>query len=261
MLLHAELNVLVMAYPERERNPFIAEKPSDDGAYKEIFSTAAVRAGLQLKIVRLPKKRIFQYMLDRKVDFYPGSYSTERDGLMNWIDFGLKIKFICLTRPDIDPIHGLETAPPLRLIHEIGDSLSSINEKYPNIVPVILGPRIDMPQGILLLKGKRGDLMMLFKPTYQYYMRSNNYSSAEALNLRYHEDCVSTASPILVGFSEYSRYYAEENNPDYDASREKSATNQPMRISPGSIAGKFADELRNMNERGEIQRILAKYSQ
>ena len=260
MQLHAEPNVLVMAYPERERNPFIAEKPADDGAYKEIFSTAADRIGMQLKIVRLPKKRIFQYMLDHKVDFYPGSYSTERDGLMNWIDFGLKLKYICLSRPDVAPIHGLENAPPLRLIHEIGDSMSRINETYPNITPVVLGPRIDMPQAIRLLTGKRGDLYMIFKPVFLHFMQSNNYSSVETFGLRYHEDCAGFSSQVLVGFSVYSRYYREEVNPNFNASMGKSATNQPMRISPGSLAGKFEEALHKMNESGEVQRIIANYS-
>ena len=39
--LHAGAETLVLAYPERQRLPFMAEAPSNEGIYRDVFSRAA----------------------------------------------------------------------------------------------------------------------------------------------------------------------------------------------------------------------------
>ena len=75
--LHAGAETLVLAYPERQRLPFMAEAPSNEGIYRDVFSRAAALIGYELTILRLPKKRLFQYMREGRVDLYPGSFSRE----------------------------------------------------------------------------------------------------------------------------------------------------------------------------------------
>ena len=256
----AATGVLVMAYPERQKDPFIAEMPDNTGIYKEVFTRAAGRLGLELRIVRLPKKRLFQEMRQGRVDFYPGSFAQNRSEVMNWIESGLTTKFICLTRRDVPPIDNLSEAPKLRLIHEIGDSRSVADALHPNITPVELGPRIDMPQAIRLLKGGRGDLFLIDKLSYRDFMQKNHYASGDLPGLRYHENCIGREQPILLGFSRFSKLYGEEANPAFDATHPVAPANLPTIISAGSVAGRLGAVLKSMREHGEIQRIVDQYS-
>ncbi|SFN06629.1 hypothetical protein SAMN05660284_00459 [Formivibrio citricus] len=257
--LHAEDGVLVMAYPAREKEPLIAEAPDNSGLYQDLFSRAAQKIGMQLKIVRLPKRRIFHEMQDGKVDFYPGSFAEDRVAVMSWVENGIMTREVCLTRPEVPPLNGLESAPPLRVIVELGASKSEISRRFPSLKPVELGPMIDIPQAVRFLNGNWGDLFFIERGPFFYYLKKNKQPSAEAIGVRLHENCLGPAYPMHIGFSRHSRHYAEEPNPRYNPNAPLSPHNLPTRILPSSTAGKLAHVLQQMKSSGETRRLIGRY--
>ena len=258
---HATADALVLAYPERQRLPFMAEAPSDEGIYREIFTRAAAQIGYELTILRLPKKRIFQYMREGRVDLYPGSFSSDRVATMNWMEFGLTTKEVCITRDEVPPIDDLGKAPPLRLLHEIGDSRARMNKQYPNLTPVEFGARIDLDLAVSLLKGRRGDLFVIEKQPLQYFLATRKIRSLEEIGLAYHENCIGREQQVLLGFARASRHYAERQNPAYERTRPLSPGNLPTMIDEGSVAGQLRRVLQGMEARGEIRRIVAAHTE
>ena len=248
---------LVLAYPERQRMPFMAESPNDEGIYREIFSRAAAQIGAELTIVRLPKRRIFQYMREGRVDAYPGSFAEDRVSIMNWMEFGVMTREVCITRIDVPLITSLTTAPPLRLVHEIGDSRARIDSQYPNIKPVVFGARIDVKHGLELVKGRRGDLFIIEEPTLNFYLKTERITSLAEVGLLLHSNCIEGEKPLLLGISRASKWYGERPNPGFDRRRPFSPSNLPTKIDEGSRAGRLSAALKNMIESGEIQRILS----
>ncbi len=220
----------VLAYPERSRLPLMAESPNDEGIYRDIFTRAVSLLGAELTILRLPKKRLFQYMRDGRVDAYPGSFSGDRVAFMNWIDFGVMTREICITRNDVPPLTDLAQAPPMRVVHEIGDSRAEIDKKYPNLTPVVFGVRLDVEQGLSLVKGRRGDLFLIEELPLRYYLTRNAAPSLAALGLRAHLDCIAGEKPLLLGISRSSKWYAERPNPIFTRSRALAPDNLPMQI-------------------------------
>ncbi len=259
--LHAGAETLVLAYPERQRLPFMAEAPSNEGIYRDVFSRAAALIGYELTILRLPKKRLFQYMREGRVDLYPGSFSRDRVATMNWMEFGLMTKEVCITRDEVPPIDDLAKAPPLRLLHEIGDSRAGFNKLYPNLTPVEFGARIDLDLAVTLLKGRRGDLFIIEKQPLQHYLAIHKLASLNEIGLTYHEHCIGREQPVLLGFARASKYYAERLNPEYERSRPLAPGNLPTVIDERSVAGQLRQALKEMEARGEIRRIIAAHTE
>ncbi len=247
----------VLAYPERQRLPFMAESPNDEGLYREIFGRAVAQLGAELVIVRLPKKRMFQYMREGRVDAYPGSFAADRASIMNWIGFGVMTREVCITRADVPPLTNLESAPPMRLVHEIGDSRAHIDRKYPNITPVVFGARLDVKHGFELLKGRRGDLFIIEELPLRYYLNTQPNAMLSEMGLQVHANCIDGEKPLLLGISRTSKWYGERPNPDYDRRQPLSPRNLPTKIDEASRAGRLRDVLQSMEISGEIQRILA----
>lgn len=258
--LLAEPGVLRLAYPEREKAPFIAEAPDNRGIYQDLFSAAARKIGVRLEIVRLPKKRMVYEMSENQVDLYPGSFAEDRVPVMRWLDSGLMVREVCLSRPDLPLLNGLAQAPPLRVIYEIGSSKAEINRLFPQLIPSELGPRVDIPQAIRLLKGERGDLFIIEEVALRHFMKQRRLSSIEALGVRLHENCLAAIHPIWLGVSRSSPHYAEVPNPRYDPKAPLTVNNLPTMIAPGSTAARLGAALQQMKASGETARLLEKYA-
>ena len=48
---HADDNVLAMGYPERDKIPMIADVPSHEGIFKDLYTAAAARLGMSVPAV------------------------------------------------------------------------------------------------------------------------------------------------------------------------------------------------------------------
>ena len=251
-----ERPVLVLGYPEREKNPFIADAPSDDGIFQDVLRLAAERVGAELRIDRLPKKRVFQYMREGRVDFYPGSPTPERNEIMVWISLGFQSKNICLVRAEVPPFKHLREAPPLRLIYEVGDSRADLPKDYPQLKGIAAAAQLSTEDAVRMLRNNYGDLFVTQRETYLFYLRTQQLDSLDRFKIRYEEDCTGPGREYVLGVAKKSRHYAGLPNPDYRPGKPISLYNQPSRIDPASLAGRLRDTLLEMQESGEAQRLV-----
>lgn len=210
-----ERPVLVLGYPEREKNPFIADAPSNDGIFQDVLKLAAERVGAELRIERLPKKRVFQYMREGKVDLYPGTPTPERNETMVWISLGFRSKNVCLVRAETPPFKHLREAPPLRLIYEVGDSRANLPKQYPQLKGIAAAAQLSTDDAVRMLRGDYGDLFVTQRETYLFYLRSQQLDSLERFKIRYEEDCTGPGRDYVLGVAKRSRHYAGRPNPDY----------------------------------------------
>ena len=245
-----ERPVLVLGYPEREKQPYIADAPSDEGIFKDILSVAAARIGAELRIERLPKKRVFQYMREGRVDLYPGSPTPDRDAFMAWISLGFQSKNVCLVRADVAPFAHLRDAPPMRLIYEVGDSRAHLPKRYPQLQGIAAAAQMSTDDGVRMLRNDYGDLFVTQRETYLYYIKNMQLGSLEYLGLRYSEDCLGPARDYVIGVSKRSRHYAEI--PVADSGHAGGLT----QIDPGSLIGRLRQALQEMQASGEAQRLV-----
>ena len=247
---------LVLGYPEREKNPFIADAPSNDGIFQDVLRVATERIGAELRIERLPKKRIFQYMREGRVDLYPGSPTPDRNDVMSWISFGFPAKNVCLVRSDIKPFRHLRDAPALRLIYEVGDSRANFPDQYPQLKGIAAAAQLSTEDAVRMLRNNYGDLFVTQRETYLFYLRTQQLDSLDRFKIRYEEDCTGPGREYVLGVAKKSRHYAGLPNPDYRPGKPISLYNQPSRIDPASLAGRLRDTLLEMQESGEAQRLV-----
>ncbi|XZG71456.1 hypothetical protein ACTSKR_06245 [Chitinibacteraceae bacterium HSL-7] len=252
-------NVLVMGYPEREKEPFIAEQPDNRGLYHDLFSTAARHLGYRLEVRRASKRRVFEEMSEGTIDFYPGSLTADRVGVMNWMMNGLIAREVCVTRMSVGELSDLASAPPMRVLTEQGASKATIDQRFPQLTPVIFGPKVSLEQALKLMQAGRGELFIIEEAAYRAYLKSHHLKSLASRGARVHLRCLEAPYPMLIGFSRHSRYYAEMPNPTYRADEAISLDNLPYRVDPHSVAGRFAAELMRMKHSGETARIAAHY--
>lgn len=255
----AQENTLVMAYIEREKEPFISESPNNQGFFNDLFSRAAQKIGFKLKIVRVPKKRLYHDMQKGLIDFTPGSFALERMKTSNWFPYGVISKEVCLSPIHLETITDLSQTPPLRLITELGSSKVTINERYPAITAEVLGANVDVSKAIKALQGQRGDLFITEQEPLQYFVKKNKIKSFAAMGLKLHPNCLPKSHPLLVAFSLASAHYGELPNPNFNAKLPPSPSNLPMIVAPNSVAGQFANALMELNASGETQRLLQRY--
>lgn len=251
-----ERPVLVLGYPEREKNPFIADAPSNDGIFQDVLKLAAERVGAELRIERLPKKRVFQYMREGKVDLYPGTPTPERNETMVWISLGFRSKNVCLVRAETPPFKHLREAPPLRLIYEVGDSRANLPKQYPQLKGIAAAAQLSTDDAVRMLRGDYGDLFVTQRETYLFYLRSQQLDSLERFKIRYEEDCTGPGRDYVLGVAKRSRHYAGRPNPDYRPGQPLSLSNQPMQVDPASLMGRLRDALLEMQASGEAQRLV-----
>ena len=252
----AERPVLVLGYPEREKLPYIADAPSDEGVFKDILRVAAERIGAELRIERLPKKRVFQYMREGRIDLYPGTPSPDRDEIMAWISLGFQSKNVCLVRADLAPFTHLRDAPSMRLIYEVGDSRANLPKRYPQLQGIAAAAQLSTEDGVRMLRNNYGDLFVTQRETYLYYMKLMQLGSLEQLGLRYIEDCLGPARDYVIGVSKRSRHYAEMPIASSAQVPGAGPSGGSMPIDPRSLIGRLRQTLQEMQASGEAQRLV-----
>lgn len=250
---------LVLSYPEREKEPYIAEAPSSQGIFVDLLKSAATRLGLTLQVERTPKKRMLADMQAGLVDIYPGSFSEDRVPVMNWMENGLHTREVCLAKPGTADFSDPENAPPLRVIAELGSSKETINRQFPALKPVVLGARIDIGQAARLLREDRADIFFIERDPLAWYFKQQRIKSASDIGLKLLPECGEPEFAQLFGFSRHSRHYRELPNPRYRKDKPLDIDNLPTLIDPASTAGKLALELKRMQESGETDRIVRRY--
>lgn len=250
---------LVISYPEREKEPYIAEAPSSKGIYLDLLKTAAARLGLDVRVERMPKKRMLADMQAGLVDLYPGSFSLDRIPVMNWMENGLHTREVCLAKPGIREFNGPENAPQARVVAELGSSKETIDKQFAQLKPIVLGARIDISQAARLLREDRADIFFIERDPLSWYLKQQGIKSLRDIGLQLLGECGEPEYAQLFGFARQSRHYRELPNPRYRKDKPLDLDNLPSMIDPASTAGKLALELKRMQESGETDRIARRY--
>ena len=246
---------LTMGYRENERLPLIGKIGNNSGLYFDLYSTAAKKMNIELKIVRASKKRIIQLMKEGVIDFYPGFTFTKQrtqfvcyieNGLLGGTDVGISLKSLPLIK-DLNELKGK------RVLAASGgpniDLLSHIEGVKLNTVP-----RLSIEKAIALLRLKRHDFYFYNYDTIRYYLIKNNIK-----DIKLHPNCCGEEKPMYLGFSKTSKNFKEIKNLDYDSTQTISITNTPTVMSKDSLAYQLSITLKAMKESGEIQKIFNKY--
>ena len=97
-----------MGYNASAKNPLIAAAPDNSGAYIDLYRRLAQKIGHELKIVRYPKKRVYQLMQEGKIDFYPGmKFKPDRAAFAYFIPNGLPTGRTGISRLDMPEVNDL----------------------------------------------------------------------------------------------------------------------------------------------------------
>jgi len=245
---------LTMGYRTSERLPLIGNAPNNSGLYFDLYSAAAKKINVELKIIRLPKKRILNKIKDGLIDFYPGlTFTYKRSQFAYYLENGLKGGDVGISLIDFPLIEKLSQLKGKRVLTALGGPdeylLSNIKGIKLNKVS-----QLSLKKAIALLRLKRDEFYVYNVSSIKYYLKINNIN-----DIKLHPNCCGGEKPMYLGFSRNSKHYKEIKNPNFDKNKPISITNLPTLISKESLAYKFYKALHEMKESGEINEIVNKY--
>ena len=251
--------ILIMGYKEGSKPPYIGHKGDNSGAYQELFSKAAKLIGHQLKIIRLPKKRIYQQLDDGKIDFYPSSgFSMTREQYLYWFANGFVSKQALLSNIIDTEIKDFRQAKGI-LLSPLGSSV----EKYANYnyrISVQKMGVLPVDKAILALKLGRGNFYIYDIDIFDYYLKRQNLKSFEGIGLRLHPNAIQKKFASLhSAFSINSKYFKAIPNPHYQNNQKSSFKNQKLIPANDSVAHAFESALQELQSSGETKLIYNKY--
>lgn len=244
-------NTITMGYKGVERAPLMTAAPNNEGLYYELYSTAANRIGYSLKVVRGPKKRIYQDLKNGDIDFYPGSsISVARSSFLFYIKNGLQAGHAGLSLADLPDITHLSQLNGL-LLKQLGghDFLYGIDGVEAKEVP-----KLTIEKAVQLLRAHRAELFIYDKASLEYYLKTHGSN-----NLKVHPNAYKGEEPMYLGFSLNSKHFEGEKNPDYRPHKPLTLKNYPYTISEDSVAFRFGKALQEMSQEGVTQELYEKY--
>lgn len=246
---------LTMGYRLTERLPLIGKVGDNSGIYYDLFSSATKKMNVNLKIIRLPKKRIINSLRDGSIDFYPGFIFTEERTayvyyLKNGLSDGGEVGISLHSLPYITNFKQLENKRVLMAFGGAGKDLVSGVKGVK--VKEVSGLTIE--KAIKLIELKRHDFYIYNKSSIEYYIKKNNLK-----NIKIHYACCGGEKPMYLSFSRESSYFREIVNLNFDYKKAISMKNLPNVIDKNSLAYKLSYTLEEMKKSGEIEKILNKY--
>jgi ABC-type amino acid transport substrate-binding protein len=250
--------VLILGYKDDSKMPLIGEMGNDSGAYQELFSKAAEMIGYKLKIVRLPKKRLYQEIEAGTVDFYPGaSFSEERAAYMCFLDNGFQTKEILITKKGVKNITDFSKVSGILLV-DIGGSKENFDQVYKNIKLNKVGS-LAFEQALEIIVSGRSDFYIADIEEIEYYQKLKGFKSYEDIGLTIHYNTFGDYQPMYMGFSMNSKLFKAADNPKYNKANPLSYTNTPKTAAAGCVAYQFYEALMKLKKSGETAKIHDKY--
>ena len=246
---------LTMGYRETAREPFIGKSGDNSGIYFDIYSAAAKKMNIDLKIIRLPKKRVLRAMKEGKIDFYPGfKFTKERSDYIYYIKNGLSGGWnIGISLQSFPLITNIKQLGGRRVVTAAGSPdiniLSSVKDVKVNHVHTL-----DIKKVIALLRKKRHDFYIDYHDTIKYHLKTYNIK-----DIKVHPNCCGRKKPMYLGFSRKSNNFNEIVNPKYEDKLPISIENFPTVILKNSLAYRLDITLKQMEKSGEIKTIFNKY--
>lgn len=246
-----ESNEIIMGYNASSKIPLIAAAPDNSGAYVELYTRVARKIGYQLKIVRYPKKRVYQLMKEGKIDFYPGmKYKEDRANFAYFIANGLPTGRTGMSRLDMPEITDLSELRGKRIVLPIDgiDYTEGSDEIIVNRVR-----QLDIQKAHELLVNNRTDFYATDDVVVMTFLRASKID-----NVRIHPNFLPTTI-MTLGFSRFSPYYRASINPAYDPAMGPGVDNDPSVLEKESVPYKMQQALQNMIQDGEIDTIYKSY--
>lgn len=252
-------NNITMGYKELGKMPLISSEKTSSGLYKELFEKAAKNIGYQLKIVRIPKKRVHKGLADGTIDFYPGaSFSKKRAGYLYYLPNGLKTKEVLVSPVNQPQINDMSEANG-RLLVELGSSKVEWGKKYPGLEIVQIS-RLPMETVIKVFKKGRGDFYIADIEVVDYYKKTNRINDYKDIGIKIHQKAINAEFiPMYLGFSRKSVLFEEQANSTYDVSKGVAIDNPPTKIRKDCVAYKFYLALEELSKSGETQKMYDRY--
>lgn len=259
IVFSSEKPSLIMGYKEGSKPPYIGSVGDNSGAYEALFSQAAQMIGYQLKIVRLPKKRVYQHLLQGQIDFYPASgFSQQRAEYLYWFHNGFLSKQALLSTTIDQEITDFHQAKGT-LLAPLGSSAESYAINSPDIKVQKMGI-LPIDKAILALKLGRGDFYIYDIDIFDYYLKRKQLAGFEELSLRLHPNAIEKEFTSLhAAFSIHSKHFSAIPNPNYNNKKESSFYNQKQIPSNDSVAYSFEQALKYLQETGKTRKIYNKY--
>ena len=243
-----ETNTLVMGYKDGSKPPYIGAIGDNSGAYQDLFTRAADAIGYKLKIVRLPKKRVYQHLELGQIDFYPSSgYSSKRAKYLYWHSNGLQSKQALLSQSDQEEISDFKEAQGT-LLAPLGSSAAEHAKKAPGIKIQKMG-KLPIDKAVLALQLGRGDFYIYDIDIFDYYLKRKQLKNYQQISLKLHENAIEKKySSLHSAFSRHSKHFDAMTNPDFANTR-----------SASSIAYRFEQALLDLQTSGVTRKIYQKY--
>ncbi|MBT1445412.1 transporter substrate-binding domain-containing protein [Shewanella sp. JM162201] len=247
---------IILAYRTTEKLPFIAQAPDNRGLFEDMFREAAHRAGLRLKIERMPKARILNALINGDVDFYPQfTFDDARNKYTFFAPNGLNVSYSAISRPGIGRLDSAEHFNGLTLLHGVGNpdyldklGFGSARTKRFEVA------EMDLAKAIMMIQKGRADAYIYEAEPLEYALIKSGVT-----DVILHRELMSQAEPATLGFSRKSRLIALEPNPFYDGASPVSADNQPERLVAGSPLARLVGALDEMRRDGTIAALYRKY--
>lgn len=251
--VQAHACTLVMGYRTTPRLPNIEAAPNNSGIYKDIYSLATRKIGCDLKIVRLPKKRILSQFERGVIDFYPGFTFTEpRAQFTYFIRNGLYTQVVGLSLAQVPEIRSFAELEGRVLLRSLGGPSLSIDGLDIHLHKVA---ELDYDTMSKMLLSQHADFFVDHYYNLKFFLKNHPMKSA----FRFHMNCCGGPEPFLLGFSRNSKHYAEERNPDFRRDVPLGVDNFPVRLVASSVAYKLQQAIKQMEENGEIDQIVKQY--
>lgn len=249
-------DVVTMAYRTTEKLPFIAEAPDNSGLFQDMYSEAARRAGLELRIVRMPKVRVINALKDGEVDFYPQfTFSDKRHQYALFAPNGLQVSYYAISRPSIGKLNSAEDFDGLTLLHGLGnpDFLSKLGFGKAKVNHLEVA-EMDLQKAIQMLQKHRADAYIYEAEPLAYALLKSG-----ATDIRLHRDLSTSVEWATLGFSRKSALIKLEANPEFNPGLGLTAFNQPDRLLAGSALASLVVALEEMKQDGTLARMANVY--
>ncbi|GAA0820512.1 transporter substrate-binding domain-containing protein [Colwellia asteriadis] len=248
----AQACVLTMGYRTSARLPNI-QAENNSGLYYDLYHKAATDIGCQLKVIRLPKKRVLRAIENGSIDFYPGlTFTPERAKFVLFVPNGLPSLDIGLTRTGVNEIKTPEDFTGKILLSTLGSTKLPRTE---HALAVKFPPELSHASAVEYVLNGKVDIYVDELSTIAYQLKEHPKKD----RLMYHLDCCGGLTELTLGFSRKSVHYKEVNNEDYSADKKLSFDNFPKKLEQSSVAHQFYQSLMKLKNNGYTEKIYAEY--
>lgn len=252
-------SVIIMGYKEGSKPPYIGSKDDNSGAYQALFSAAAEMIGHELKIVRLPKKRIYHHLKKGDIDFYPSAgYSDKRAQYLYWMANGFLSKQALLSNTIGEEIKDFSLAKGT-LLAPLGGSAKHYADNAKDISIQKMG-KLPIDKAVLALQLGRGNFYIYDLDTLDYYLKRHKLKTYNEIGMQLHHNAIEKEyTSLKAAFSTNSMHFTKIDNPNFTNKEPQGFFNQKFSPAKESVAFAFQQALKQLQESGYTKSVYQEY--